>query len=71
LRRHPFGMAKNSRLEIQGELVIREGRFWNSYFGVVTRRHSFGYWRKCTHYTFFKSGEFSECTLTRFSRNRL
>ena len=25
--RHPFGMAKDSRLEIQGELVIRKGRF--------------------------------------------
>jgi len=48
MRRHPFGMAKNSRLKVQGELVIREGRFWNFYSGVVARRHSLGYWREET-----------------------
>ncbi|WP_302565829.1 hypothetical protein, partial [Acinetobacter baumannii] len=35
-----------SRLEFLWELVIREGRFWNFYGGVVTRRHSFGFFGK-------------------------
>ena len=34
-----------SRLGFLWELVIREGRFWNFYGGVVTRRHSFGFSR--------------------------
>ena len=34
------------RLEFLWELVIREGRFWNFYGGVVTRRHSFGFFGK-------------------------
>ena len=29
LRRHPFGMAKNSRLGVKGSVVIRERKFCN------------------------------------------
>ena len=34
-----------SRLGFLWELVIREERFWNFYGGVVTRRHSLGFFR--------------------------
>ena len=35
-----------SRLGFLWELVIREERFWNFYGGVVTRRHSLGFFQK-------------------------
>ena len=72
MRRHPFGMAKNSRLEIQGELCNqgKEGfEILISESSLVDTRSATG--ESVLTTLFSKVVSFSECTLTRFSRNRL